>query len=421
MLALCTQERVSTLCCLLATWAVLVMRLSGQDAVVLGQPYSVQLEHAELRDLVGCFATPIPIRLAMPTRATSFRQLLRDVYAELLLAIEHANVPLFRIVEVFRPERSSTHNALFQTIVQLLPRAELEVARARESNSDLGNHQLQGIDLFLNLVEEADGSFNGDLLFNAAIFDRSTAATFLLLFTSLLRDAMTAPDAAMHDVLPRADLIATTTERVVGRRAELIHHGDKIVSTFEIEEALRRGHAAVLDVVAFAAPHRELGEAVGVAVVLHPGRTLLLRELRAAVAASLPARWLPQALVYFDELPRGPRGAPARHGLAGRLALPELPDEHDDTWLATMVGDRLVTSPAAPGHGLFPTAAPPIAELRDAVLDAVRTYTRNEKVAPGTPLMDAGLNSLSATQLALQLEERTGVALPPTLIARRVG
>ena len=99
---------------------------------------------------------------------------------------------------------------------------------------------------------------------------------------------MTAPDAAMHDVLPRADLIATTTERVVGRRAELIHHGDKIFSPFEIEEALRRGHAAVLDVFAFAAPHRELGEAVGVAVVLHPGRTLLLRELRAAVAASLP-------------------------------------------------------------------------------------------------------------------------------------
>ena len=57
---------------------------------VLGQPYSVQLEYAELLDLIGCFATPIPIHLAMPTRATSFRQLLRDAYAELLQAIEHA-------------------------------------------------------------------------------------------------------------------------------------------------------------------------------------------------------------------------------------------------------------------------------------------------------------------------------------------
>jgi len=55
---LCTQERVSTLCCLLAAWAVLMMRLSGQNEVVLGQPYSVQLEYTELRNVIGCFATP---------------------------------------------------------------------------------------------------------------------------------------------------------------------------------------------------------------------------------------------------------------------------------------------------------------------------------------------------------------------------
>ena len=55
---LCMQEHVSTLCCLLAAWAVLMMQLSGQNEVVLGQPYSVQLEYAELRNVIGCFATP---------------------------------------------------------------------------------------------------------------------------------------------------------------------------------------------------------------------------------------------------------------------------------------------------------------------------------------------------------------------------
>ena len=49
---LCAPENVGTLACLLATWAGLIMRLAEQDTVVLGQPYSVQLEHAELRDLV---------------------------------------------------------------------------------------------------------------------------------------------------------------------------------------------------------------------------------------------------------------------------------------------------------------------------------------------------------------------------------
>ena len=55
---LCTQERASTLCCLLAAWAVMMMSLSGQNAIVLGQPYSVQLEYTELRNVIGCFATP---------------------------------------------------------------------------------------------------------------------------------------------------------------------------------------------------------------------------------------------------------------------------------------------------------------------------------------------------------------------------
>ena len=55
---LCLQERVSTLSCLLAAWAVLMMQLSGQNAVVLGQPYSAQLEYTELHNVIGCFATP---------------------------------------------------------------------------------------------------------------------------------------------------------------------------------------------------------------------------------------------------------------------------------------------------------------------------------------------------------------------------
>jgi len=99
----------------------------------------------------------------------SFRWLIRDVYTELLQAIAHANLPLFRIVEVFRPERSDNHNALFQTIIQLLPRTEHDTAGPTESDGHSGGHQLQGIDLFMNFVADVDGSFNGALGFNAAI------------------------------------------------------------------------------------------------------------------------------------------------------------------------------------------------------------------------------------------------------------
>ena len=82
--------------------------------------------------------TAVPIRIGLANRGVSFRWLIRDVYTELLQAIAHANLPLFRIVEVFRPERSDTHNALFQTIIQLLPRMELDVAGAMNSNATRG-------------------------------------------------------------------------------------------------------------------------------------------------------------------------------------------------------------------------------------------------------------------------------------------
>ena len=162
--------------------------------------------------------------------------------------------------------------------------------------------------------------------------------------------------------------------------------GNDLFSPFEIEDVLRRGHEAVSDVAAFATPHRELGEVVGVAVVLRPGPAPSLRELRAATMASLPAQGLPQRLVYVDALPGG---APTRHDLSRRLALPLLSDECDATWHVTTLGDTLVASPAADGRALSSSAAPSMAELLDTVLDAVRTHIRNEQVAPSTYVLPA--------------------------------
>ena len=123
MSALCARERVSTLCGLLGVWAALMCHLSGQDELVLGQPYSVQARHAELQGVVGCFATPLPVRISILAQEVPFSQLLHAMYVELLQAVDHANVPLFRIVQAFGPKRSTTHNPLFQSIVQLLPHA----------------------------------------------------------------------------------------------------------------------------------------------------------------------------------------------------------------------------------------------------------------------------------------------------------
>ena len=104
------------------------------------------------------------------------------------------------------------------------------------------------------------------------------------------------------------------------------------------------------EVLAFAAPHEELGEAVGVAVVCESGRTVTLAQVRSTsngpgsddtsddtsddpshqirrAAGSnglLSRRWLPEMLLMLPSLPRGPTGKPLRIGLSEAFQLPSL-------------------------------------------------------------------------------------------------
>ena len=63
-----------------------------------------------------------------------------------------------------------------------------------------------------------------------------------------------------------------------------------------------------------------------------------------------------------------------------------------------------------------PVGVPPkTAVLLATVLSVVRELT-GEALEPTTPLMEAGVDSVTATHLSSQLEEATGVALSPTLV-----
>ena len=116
---------------------------------------------------------------------------------------------------------------------------------------------------------------------------------------------------------------------LVGRFKEIINRGGEKISPFEVEDALL-GHAAVRDMICFAMPHELYGEVVGAAVVLRAGVSLTLDELRGfGVSRGLNGKWLPEALVTMNTIPKGPTGKPARINLAQKLQLPALRDAPD--------------------------------------------------------------------------------------------
>ena len=93
---------------------------------------------------------------------------------------------------------------------------------------------------------------------------------------------------------------------ITGRFKEIINRGGEKISPMEVEDVLM-GHAAIKNVICFSAPHKELGEVVGAAVVLREGQgALQLQSLRSfAFERGVSKQWLPETMVIMDAIPKG--------------------------------------------------------------------------------------------------------------------
>lgn len=421
MRQMCIEQRVTYLSGLLTAWTVLTLRLSGQDELVVGQPQSVR-SHQVFNDVAGCFVNMVPLRITVPSDA-SFHGVMHHVHRELLLALEHADVPFYRIVQALNPMRSNSHNPIFQTILQLLP---LDSASSNEEVEDCTFDLLRdcsagsvAIDLWTNLVERTDGALAGLMTYDTEIFHEASVRRLVMQLIAVLSYAVAtsgSPVSEMELPICTPKVLSVTPDQTSQRNKAVITRAEEVVSAFEIEEALRRV-PALSEVVTFVAAHRVLGEVLGVALVLRAGRYISLAEVCAALNVLLKPECLPEALVYVDDLPKDSTGKLMRSGLATHFGLPN-PLAESGIWHVKHRADgRLVATSATVLHStIHRSVVSPGNELLDRVLDAVRAHTGNEHISADTPFMSAGLNSLTAIQLAQQLERQTGVVLRPLLI-----
>jgi acyl-CoA synthetase (AMP-forming)/AMP-acid ligase II len=107
---------------------------------------------------------------------------------------------------------------------------------------------------------------------------------------------------------------------LTGRLKELINRGGEKISPLEIDNVLLQ-HPAVAEALAFAAPHKTLGEEVHAAVVLKG--EVSEGELRSHCAASLAEFKVPRVIHILTEIPRGATGKLQRITMAKTLGLAE--------------------------------------------------------------------------------------------------
>jgi amino acid adenylation domain-containing protein len=189
--ALARREGATLYMVLLATYQVLLGKYSRQDDVVVGSPIAGRTR-PELEGLVGFFVNTIAVRGDLSGDPT-FRALLGRVREGMLGAFAHQEVPFEKLVEELAPERSLSHNPLFQTLFVLQNASAGEglcLAGLRvEPVSPEG--LTSKFDLSLVLWEGGDG-VGGAMEYAADLFKAETiermAGHFRVLLEALARD-----------------------------------------------------------------------------------------------------------------------------------------------------------------------------------------------------------------------------------------
>ncbi|WP_224497203.1 MULTISPECIES: non-ribosomal peptide synthetase [Bradyrhizobium] len=156
----------------LAGWAAVLSRLSGQDDLVIGVP-SANRGHREIEELIGFFVNTLALRLDL-SGEPSVSELLERTRRTALGAQEHQELPFEQVVEIVQPPRALDHTPLFQVML------------AWENNA-VGSLDLPGLsveaageeidqvkfDLELSLGEQGE-EIAGTLAYATALFDQTT-------------------------------------------------------------------------------------------------------------------------------------------------------------------------------------------------------------------------------------------------------
>ncbi len=153
---------------LIASYAAVLARFSGQDEVVIGTA-SANRGPRETTNLIGLFVNTLPIRIRID-RGASFAALVEEVRRQWLGALAHQDVPFERVVEAVRPTRDVSRAPIFQTMFvfqnMALPDLRLPGIVVEPLSITTGAYHL---DLGVQLVPGPAG-VSGSVEFNADVF-----------------------------------------------------------------------------------------------------------------------------------------------------------------------------------------------------------------------------------------------------------
>ncbi|HVG06893.1 MAG TPA: amino acid adenylation domain-containing protein, partial [Thermoanaerobaculia bacterium] len=186
-------EGVTPFMVYLAVFQAQLHRATGQDDVLVGAPVASR-HRPELESLIGLFVDTVVLRGRFGRGAT-FRELLARTRETALAAFAHQDLPLERLVAELRPERSLSHNPLFQVMFALQNALSEGLALGIPATPVDPGPATAMFDLTLTVENQAVA-----LEYDADLFDAATAESLLSGFLALLAGAVEEPGRRISEI-----------------------------------------------------------------------------------------------------------------------------------------------------------------------------------------------------------------------------
>jgi amino acid adenylation domain-containing protein len=184
---------------LLAGFALVLSRWSGQEDLIVGSPIAGR-DRRELEPLIGIFLNMLPLGIDL-SGDPDFRGLLGRVRETALAAYAGQEVPVERIIEEVQPGRDLSRSPLFQVLFNFLafPHPDLDVPGLAIEAFPL-REMPSRFDFTIYAEEVRTGGVSLDLVYNADLYDRATMAGFLSQLGHLLERAAAKPDTPVSRI-----------------------------------------------------------------------------------------------------------------------------------------------------------------------------------------------------------------------------
>ncbi len=202
LIELARDEGATFFMAMLAAFATLLYRLTGEPDIVIGSPIANR-NHVEVERLIGFFTNTIALRTGLDGNP-SFREVLKRARETALGAYAHQDLPFEKVVETLRPARDPGYNPVFQVNFRAQeaqrPSLHLVGLEAEPLSVDIG---FSRFDFALELELRAD-RLGGYFEYDRDLFDADSIVGFEADLTALLAQIAAEPDVPVLAIpLPR--------------------------------------------------------------------------------------------------------------------------------------------------------------------------------------------------------------------------